>query len=159
MRIRWGQDLATGLLFIVIGLGALIIGWDYPRGSPQRPGTGVLPAILSWCLIGTGGLLMIKSILAGDIEIDQWSWRPFILVTLGVVVFGLTVDDLGLVIAMVLSMSLCALGTVETRWWPEFWIFSVIMIAIGVGMFILLLGMPINTWPTRFPTFISAILR
>ena len=46
MRIKLGQDMATGLLFAVIGIGALIIGWDYPMGLWTRPGTGVLPAIL-----------------------------------------------------------------------------------------------------------------
>ena len=159
MRIKWGQDLATGVLFIIFGVGALIIGWDYPRGTSQRPGTGVLPAILSWCLIGTGGLLIVRSSISGDIEIGNWAWRPFLMVTLGVTVFGLTVDDLGLIVAMILSMSLCALGTLETRWRSEFWIFMAIMIAIGVGTFIWLLGMPINTWPQKLPTFISAILR
>ena len=82
MRIKWGQDLATGLLFIAIGLGALIIGWDYPRGTPQRPGTGVLPLALSWCLIGTGGILATKSIASGDSEITGINWRALFLVTL-----------------------------------------------------------------------------
>ena len=159
MRIRWGQDLATGILFILVGLGALIIGWDYPRGTPQRPGTGVLPAILSWCLIGSGGLLIIKSVLAGDIEIGHWAWRPFLMVTAGVVSFGLTVDELGLITAMLISMTLCALGTLETKWWPEYWGFAAIMVALGWGMFIWLLGMPINTWPQKIPSFISLILR
>ena len=62
MRIKGGQDFATGLLFIAVGLAALWIGADYTMGTAQRPGTGVLPRILSWCLIGTGGLLLIKSI-------------------------------------------------------------------------------------------------
>ena len=54
MRIKSGQDFATGLLFIAVGVAAFWIGADYPMGTPQRPGTGVLPRILAWCLIGTG---------------------------------------------------------------------------------------------------------
>ena len=56
MRIK-SQDFATGLLFVAVGIAALWIGADYPMGTPQRPGTGVLPRILAWCLIGTGALL------------------------------------------------------------------------------------------------------
>ena len=159
MRSKFGQDLVTGLLFVGIGIAALIIGWDYPRGTPQRPGTGVLPAILAWCMMGSGGLLALKAIMAGDEPISAIAWRPFFLVTLGVTAFGLLIDDWGLVLTMIVSMSLCAWGSLETRW-PEFALFMVIMIAIGAGMFIWLLGMPINMWPTKaIPSFLVPILR
>lgn len=158
MRMRFGQDMATALLFIVVGVGALIIGWDYPRGTAQRPGTGVLPAILSWCLIGIGGLLLLKSVLGGDIEMQRWAWRPFLSVTAATVAFGLFVDDLGLILTMIIALTLCAIGTKETRW-AEYAIFLALMIAIGWGTFIWLLGMPIPTWPTRAPSFLSFILR
>lgn len=158
MRIKWGQDMATAALFIMVGVGALIIGWDYPRGTPQRPGTGVLPAILAWCLVGTGGLLAIKSVISGDIAMAKWSWRPFALVTLACVSFGLLIDELGLIFTTIVSLVLCALGTPETRW-REFLIFLAVMIAIGYGLFIWLLGMPIPTWPTKIPSFLKFILK
>ena len=43
MRIKSTQDLATGLLFVAVGLAAFWIGADYNMGTAQRPGTGVLP--------------------------------------------------------------------------------------------------------------------
>lgn len=158
MHVRFGQDFAAGLLFLIVGVGAYLIGADYPMGIPQRPGTGVLPRILSICLIGSGGLLIVKAMLAGDTPLGAWAWRPWIAVTLAVTVFGLTVDSLGLVIAMILSLTLCAIGTPETRW-REFAIFLVIMIAIGVGVFVLLLGMPIPIWPTRVPDWLKFVIR
>ena len=152
------QDLTTGLLFILIGAAALWIGWDYPRGSPQRPGTGVLPAILSWCLIGTGGVLLAKAAFVRGELIIGWAWRPLIAVTAASVALGVLIDDLGLVLTMIISMTLCALGTPETRW-QEYVIFLAIMIALGWGMFIYLLGMPIPTWPVRFPPELDFIFR
>ena len=157
MRVKWGQDLVTGLLFIGIGIVAMIIGWDYPRGTPQRPGTGVLPMMLCVCLIISGLFLAVKSV-AADQPIAKWAWRPFLMVTLGTVVFGLLIDDAGLVVTMIISMSICALGTLDTRW-PEFAMFSAIMIVSCWALFIWLLGMPITTWPTKVPSFISTILR
>ena len=110
MRLKLGEDFVTALLFIAIGLAALYIGSDYPLGTPQRPGTGALPRILSWCLIGTGGILAVRSFLSGDTEISNINWRPLIWVTLSVVAFGYTVDRLGMVLAMVASMTICAYG-------------------------------------------------
>ena len=146
MRIKSGQDFASGLLFIVVGVGGLWFGADYPMGTAQRPGTGVLPYILSWCLIGTGGLLWIKALLAEGPGVTGWAWRPIITVTLASAAFALLVDRYGLVAAMLASMTLVALGTPETRW-REYTMFAAIMVAIGIAMFIWGLGMPIPVLP------------
>jgi Tripartite tricarboxylate transporter TctB family len=157
MRVR-DQDFATGILFVVIGALALWIGWDYPRGTAQRPGTGVLPAILSWCMIGTGGLLIIKGAVATGDLMERWAWRPLVAVTSATVLFGLLIDDMGLFVTMIVTMSLCAVGTAETRWF-EFAIFLLIIMAGAWAMFIWMLGMPIPVFPVRVPYFISFILR
>jgi hypothetical protein len=150
MKIRSGQDWATGLLFLAVGLLAFWIGAGYSMGSPQRPGTGVLPRILSWCLMGTGGLICIKAALTDGERLTSWAWRPLIMVTLATVAFARLVDPAGLVVTMVVSMTICTLGSPETRW-REFALFSLLMLAIGVSTFIWLLGMPITVWPTRMP--------
>ncbi len=146
MRVKGIQDFATGLLFVAIGVAALWIGADYPVGTAQRPGTGVLPRILAWCLVGTGALLSIKALFADGPGLTRWAWRPIVMITLATVAFALSVDRLGLVVAMLLSMTLAALGTPETRW-REYAVFCVLMIALGVGMFIYGLRMPIPVWP------------
>lgn len=160
MRVKWGQDFTTGLMFILIGIGSLLTIYFYdklPMGTAQRPGTGVLPVVLSWCLIGTGGILIAKA-FAIDQPIPGWSWRPFLAVTVGTVVFGLLVDDAGLVVTMIIAMSICAQGTLETDW-REFAIFTLLMIVSSWAMFIWLLGMPISTWPAKVPAIFSAIFR
>ena len=162
MRVKWGQDLVTGLLFIGIGIGSLLTIYYYDKlsmGSAQRPGTGVLPLILSWCMIVTGAILGFKSITVSDETITPFSIRALIFVTLGTITFGLLINDWGLILTMIVSMTLCALGTLETRW-SEFTAFLGVMIALGWSMFIWLLGMPIPTWPVKWvPSFLSFILR
>lgn len=157
MRVRTGQDFAAGLMFLLVGAGAIWISADYPMGTAQRPGTGVLPHILAWCLVGTGAILIVKALLVGDVSVGGWAWRPFIMVTLATVAFGMLIDSAGLIVAMVASLTFCALGTPETRW-LEFIMFLAIMIAIGVGTFVWLLGMPIPIWPVRVPDFLQFIL-
>ena len=154
MRIRSTQDLATGVLFIGVGLAALWIGAGYPVGTAQRPGTGVLPRILAWCLIGTGALLWLKALLVKGPGLTRWAWRPVIMISLATVAFALLVDRFGLVVAMLLSMTLAALGTSQTRW-LEYAGFTLVMVAIGVGMFIYGLRMPIPIWPKDVPGALS----
>jgi hypothetical protein len=146
MRIKPGQDMVTGALFILVGIGALIIGKDYPMGQWSQPGTGVLPALLCGCLIIVGGLLAAKSLLSGDSEVTGIAWRPLITTTIGVVLFALLVDYAGFVLTAVLAMSICALGVAETRW-REFAVFLAILILLSWIVFICVLGMPINTCP------------
>ena len=146
MRIKSGQDLLTGLLFVAVGVAGLWIGSSYPMGSAQRPGTGVLPYILSWCLVGTGGLLWLKAMLVEGPGLTGWAWRPVIMISLATIAFALLVDRYGLVAAMLGSMTLAALGTPETRW-GEYTVFAAIMLVIGIAMFIWGLGMPIQVLP------------
>ena len=54
MQLKGSQDLTAGLMFILVGASAIWIGSNYPLGSWQRPGTGVLPMILAWALVGIG---------------------------------------------------------------------------------------------------------
>jgi hypothetical protein len=146
MRIKSSKDFATGLLFVAIGIGAYYIGSTYNMGTPQRPGTGVLPRILAWCLMGSGLLLLIQAVFQEGPKLNVWAWRPLIMITLATVAFALLVDRAGLVIAMIVTMTLAALGTHETRW-REFALFAVFMVALGLGIFIYGLGMPIKVMP------------
>lgn len=146
MRIKSSKDLATGLLFIAVGLGAYYISATYSMGTAQRPGTGVLPRILAWGLMGTGTVLWIQALLTDGPDLDRWAWRPLVMITLAIVAFALLVDPAGLAVAMIVSMTLAALGSHETQW-REFAIFSVLMLALGIGIFIFALGMPIKVLP------------
>jgi hypothetical protein len=148
MRIKSSKDFATGLLFLAIGLGAYYIGSTYSMGTPQRPGTGVLPRILAWCLMGSGLLLTIQALLQEGPKLDAWAWRPLIMITVATMAFSFLIDSAGLVVAMIVSMTLAALGTHETRW-KEFAMFMVLMLMLGIGIFILGLGMPIKVLPWR----------
>ena len=76
------------------------------------------------------------------------------MISLATVAFALLVDRFGLVVAMLVSMTLAALGTPQTRW-LEYAVFAVLMVAIGVGMFIYGLRMPIPIWPKYLPGALS----
>jgi len=146
MQIKNSQDFATGLFFIAIGLGAYWIAADYPMGTAMRPDTGVLPKALAWLLVGTGIILAAKSFMVGGPRIGSWAWRPALMITIATVAFALLIDRVGLVVTMLVSMTIAALGTPETRW-REYTLFAIFMVVLGVVVFVVALGMPISTWP------------
>ena len=69
-------------------------------------------------------MLWLKALLVEGPNLTRWAWRPVIMITLATVAFALLVDRFGLVVAMLVSMTLAALGTPETRW-REYAIFTV----------------------------------
>ena len=150
MRIKSIQDLVTGLLFIAIGLGAYFVAIDYPMGTAQRPGTGVLPKALAWLLVGTGIVLLAKAMLVDGPRLTGWAWRPAIMITVATIAFALLIDRFGLVVTMIVSMTIAAFGTPETRW-LEYSLFALFMIVLGIALFIYGLGMPIPTFPKALP--------
>jgi hypothetical protein len=130
----------------LIALGGFWVGRELPFGTPVRLGTGAFPRILCWCLLGTGGILVVKALIRGGVPLTAWAWRPVLMLVLATVSFALLIDRAGLVVAMVVSMALAAAGTHETRW-REFTWFTVLMVVIGVALFIWGLGMPIKVFP------------
>jgi hypothetical protein len=205
MKFRAGQDFATGMLFALFGAAALYIGADYSMGVAHRPGTGVLPRILAWCLVVTGLGLILQSLITDSAVVrralptllisaaigallffggpaigisEGWTalpmlvgfialmevlvpgtaWRQLAAVTIATVVFGCVLDDLGLVVTMVLTLTICAAGTPETRW-REYFFFLALMLVVGVGTFVLLLGMPIPIWPVKVPHWLFFLQR
>lgn len=149
MSSKFGQDMVTGLMFAAVGAAALWIGKDYNMGTPQQPGTGVLPAILSGCLIVTGAILILRSLLRGDTRIESSAWGPVSWVTLATIAFGLLIDRVGFIPTTIVSLTICAFGSMETRW-PEFAKFLAIMIVTGWATFIWLLGMPIPSFAFKW---------
>lgn len=144
--IKSGQDLLCGFLFILLGAIGLYVSRDYAMGSPVRLGTGVFPRILCYGLITCGVIVMIKAFLSDGERLTAWSMRPVILITLGTVLFSLLIDRAGLMISMVVLM-ICGALAGQGHKWVQTGVFMVIMLAIGYGLFIKGLGMPIKVFP------------
>ena len=144
--LRSGQDLLCGVMFAAVGVAALWIGRAYPMGSPVRLGSGVFPWLLSWGLIGVGGIIFAKGLFTDGPRLTGWAWRPLLLITLAAVCFALMIEPAGLVATMLVLMTLGALAG-EGHSVRQLAIFFPVMILLGVGIFIWGLGMPIKVFP------------
>ena len=145
-KIGSTQDVAAGLMFLLVGAGGLWIARDYPLGTAVRIGTGVFPRILCWGLVGLGVIILIQGFVGAGERLTRWSVRPLIFVSLAVLAFALLLEPLGLVVATLALLLLGAAGSPETRW-REVTIFAVVMAAVGVILFVEGLGLPLKVLP------------
>jgi putative tricarboxylic transport membrane protein len=143
------KDVLAGLLFIVVAVLGLWISRDYPIGTALRMGTGYVPRLLCWLLLGLGAIVLVQglreaqgTLSSGDVS----ALRPVIFVTASLVVFGLSIERLGLVVSILLLIGVGAVAARGLR--PvETLAAALALIILSWGIFILGLGLTIPVWP------------
>jgi hypothetical protein len=138
----------AGLLFMAVAIWGLWISRDYPVGTALRMGTGYVPRLLCWMLLGLGALILVQGLRApaSPMPAQPAAWRAAISVTAALVLFGLGIERLGLVVSIVLLVGIGALATRALR--PvETAAAALALIALSWAVFIAGLGLTIPVWP------------
>jgi hypothetical protein len=146
------KDVLSGLLFMAVGALGLWLSRDYPVGTALRMGTGYVPRLLCWILIGLGVIVLLQgvraapSLRAPSIGAPGATWRPLVLVTASLVIFGLGIQRLGLVVSILLMVGVGALASRALKLW-EIAAAMVVLVALSWSIFIVGLGLTIPVWP------------
>jgi hypothetical protein len=141
-------DVLSGLLFIALAVFGLWVSRDYPVGTALRMGTGYVPRLLCWVLLGLGAIVLTQGLRrpSPPLRSTAIGWRAVLSVTIAIVAFALSLEQLGLVIAIVLLIGIGALATKSLR--PlETAIAALVLIVLSWGIFIAGLGLAIPIWP------------
>ena len=141
-------DVLSGLLFIAIAAFGLWASRNYPVGTALRMGTGYVPRLLCWLLLGLGAIVLAQGLWqqAEPLRSSPRAWRAVLSVTVGLVAFGLSIERLGFVLAILLLTGIGALGTRSLR--PlETVVAAAALIALSWSIFIFGLGLTIPVWP------------
>lgn len=140
--------IPPGLFFIALGVAALWMSRDYSLGDLNRMGPGYFPRMLSLGMIGLGVLIVLRGLpeLAGAKGLDARLDRSFWLIPISMVVFGLSVERIGLVAALGLTLAIAGVAHREARI-KEIAISIVVLIALLVLIFIVVLRLPLRLWP------------
>ncbi|MGA0562187.1 tripartite tricarboxylate transporter TctB family protein [Ancylobacter sp. VNQ12] len=141
------RNVATGLLLIAAAALFTWQGLDLPLGRAIRMGPGYFPMILSGLLAFLGLIVLITGIALpsehdGGIHFRHWPWRALSLVTLAVVLFGLSIRPLGLGPAMGLAVFISALASQKFNLVTGL-VSAGIMVAFSWAVFIKGLGLPL----------------
>jgi putative tricarboxylic transport membrane protein len=150
-RMLARRDVLAGLLFIAVAALGLWLSRGYPIGTALRMGTGYVPRLLCWLLLGLGVIVLVQGLReaqdarplsSGDIS----ALRPVIFVTASLVIFGLSIERLGLVVSILLLIGVGAVAARGLR--PlETLAAALVLIVLSWGIFILGLGLTIPVWP------------
>jgi hypothetical protein len=142
------KNVLAGLMFMSVALLGLFLSRNYPLGTILRMGTGYVPRLLCWVLLALGaGVTLVGAFGTDDRFSEEGSpWRSLVFVPLSLIVFALTAESLGLVIA---SASLVVVGALAGRHMRivEVVITAVVLSAVCVAIFIWGRALPISIWP------------
>jgi Tripartite tricarboxylate transporter TctB family len=146
MKLRNPRDFLAGLLFMVFGVAALVMSQSYAAGTAARMGPGYFPRALGLLLIVLGAVLSLRGFRTSSEPQPEWHWRPLGVVLLGVGLFSLTAQRLGLVLGALVLVLVSSAASPEFRW-KEALVSGVIQGAATVAVFIYGLGIPLPVWP------------
>jgi len=150
--IKSSLDFAGGLFLLALaGLG-FIGGFNLPVGHLSGIGSGLLPKAVATLVAAFGLVLLVQSLVAGGDRLERFAIRGPIFVLGAVLVFAMTIRPLGLAIAGPLAVLISALADKETR--PiEIVIYATLITAACIGLFKILLRLPIPVFPPGYGPF------
>lgn len=146
LRLKSSSDLGAGILFVVIPLAFLIAGRNLDHGTLFNMGPGHFPRYVAGLALLIGIVLIAKGIVAQNVALPRFVFRPLACVLASVAFFGFTIDTLGLPLTSIFTVILASLAVPDLKWR------HIAMLAVGMSVFVSLvfvrgLSLPIPLWP------------
>ncbi len=149
MKIKSQRDFVSGLMFVLVGAGFAIGATNYSMGTSARPGAGYFPLILSVIMAILGAIVLFKSLMiesANGDPIGSIAWKPLLIIVAAIVVFGLTLDRLGLILTVPILIIISSFAGDEFRWRGVI-ISSIVLTFFSWAVFVYGLKLTIPIWP------------
>jgi hypothetical protein len=146
LRIRSQTDFWCGLLFIAIGVTAIMLAQEYRFGTSARMGPGYFPTLLGGLMALLGLTLSVPAFVIDGEGLPRMHLRPLVMILLGIAAFGLTLEYLGFIAAVIALVVIGGLADRDLR--PvEIAGVSAFMVLFSTLIFVVLLGLPLRLWP------------
>jgi putative tricarboxylic transport membrane protein len=146
--IRAPKDFWSGSMFLVVGVGAMVLARGYPMGTATRMGPAYFPTVLGGLLAVIGLAVLVRSLVVPGPRITAFAGTPLLYVTVATVIFGALVRGGGLVPSLIILAVLSAWASRHFTWR------AALPLAVGLTIFSALvfvkaLGLPmplIGAW-------------
>jgi hypothetical protein len=146
LRIRSGKDFWCGLIFVAIGIAFMVCAREYRMGTGARMGPGYFPTVLGGLMALLGLTLVVPALIRDGEGFPRLHLRQMAMILISIVVFGLLLQPLGFVIAAVVLMVVAGFADPDLRF-VESVALALFLTVFSVGVFVLLLGLPLPLWP------------
>lgn len=146
------NDIASGLIFIGIGIAFGYAASGYQIGTALRMGPGYFPLVLAGLMCILGIAIVVKG-MARDAQPSQFGimpWRGMVLLLSAIAFFGFTIRGLGMVPSLFITLMLASLASRRNTLLSAF-ILSVAITTACVTIFIYGLGVPITLFGPWLP--------
>ena len=150
MKIKSEKDFWSGLMFILVGVAFAWGATLYSFGSSARPGPAYFPFGLGVLMAILGAMVLFKALtfeVDGGDKVGPWAWKPLIMTTATVAIFGWTLPHLGMVVALPILVLVAAMAGDEFHWKDA--LINAILLTVGSWfIFIWGLKLTIPLWPS-----------
>lgn len=144
--IRNPQDFWGGAALLAVALFSLWAGSDLPGTKGFAFGPGTAPRLFGGLLAAVSLVILVNGLISDGPPLERWGIRaPFFFIA-SVLFFGAAVRPIGLVISAFLTLMIAAAANKDVRW-GESVIWSAILTAAAVALFIYGLSLPMQLWP------------
>ncbi len=147
MRIRAPKDFWSGVMFCGFAAIGLSAARGYSLGSAGRMGPGYFPLLLASLLGALGAVLIGRSILIGGEPVARFHVLPLAVIATAISLFGVLIEPLGLVVSLAVLTVMSAWVGAQFRL-AETLALAAALILFCVGVFVYVLGLPLNLWPS-----------
>ncbi len=144
------KDLLAGLMFIVIGVIFSVGASNYQMGTAARMGPGWFPSVLGGIMTALGALIAalgLKNQAAwAASEGIGWTWKPVVILTAAVILFGAVLQPLGMIPAILLLTFISGVAAHDKNY-KELAMITVIMCLFCAAVFVWGLKLQMKLFP------------
>ncbi len=140
------KDFLTGLIYIMVGSGALIISQEYDMGTAVKMGPAYFPTLLSGSLMVIGMISVLRSFFKSGSPIGFIAWKGLVMILASTVLFGMIVRGAGVLIALPVLVILSAAASARFSWKASLaeavgiTVFCIVVFLQGLGVPLPILG-------------------
>lgn len=140
--IRNPKDFWSGVIFVAVGLAAVVFTREHAVGTAMKMGPAYFPTTLGLLLALVGLALMLRAFFQPGLPVGSIRFGKLVLVLGSIVLFSLLLRRLGLAVALIVLVVLSAYASERFRW-PAALALALGLAVCSVIAFVWFLGLPI----------------
>ena len=146
MRIRSPKDFWSGLFFIAVAAGFMLLSLQYHMGTMHKMGPALFPTLVGALLACLGLIIAFRAFAIDGPPVPRLYARPIGISLAAIALFGVVLAHFGLLAAVAALVVVSAIASRESKPFETVGLVLVLML-FSAAVFVWLLGLPIPLWP------------
>lgn len=144
--VRNMNELLTGVFLILVALLAFYLASPLSSATEVGLGPGYVPKMFAFIQLGLGLILVLGGLIKQGEAAERWQMRPLLLILASITFFAISIERLGLVIALTGLVLISCAANRDTKFY-EALALAAGSVVVSVLLFVKALGLSIALWP------------